>query len=168
MRELPATSSSRARGGFGGRPSEGFNQDKGRQNFRARYTHTSFPVVSVSPSSALSPFGIPSATRTCFIVDCWRIITDDQWVLSTVTEGIRFEFFSGPGYREQSRDIRMTEEAKLVCQEEVKKLLEKGAISIVRDGSSVFFPSSPQTVGLETNYQLEGRKRPPLSAPFQD
>ena len=73
---------------------------------------------------------IPVAGRLKFFLPQWKKITNDQWVLSIIREGLKLDFLSIPpfsGVRETHVDVQKLP----ILLQEVKKLLEKNAIEPV-------------------------------------
>ena len=73
---------------------------------------------------------IPVGGRLQFFIKEWEKITDDKWVLSTIAEGLKFEFISKPkwiGIKETCVPVKNLP----IILTEVESLLEKGAIEPV-------------------------------------
>ena len=73
---------------------------------------------------------IPVGSRLQFFIKEWEKITDDKWVLSTIAEGLKFEFISKPkwiGIKETCVSVKNLP----IIITEVESLLEKGAIEPV-------------------------------------
>ena len=73
---------------------------------------------------------LPVGGRLKFFIDQWRKITDDKWVLSTISKGYKLEFQSFPP-RTGIIQTRATAHALKIINSEVEKLLEKAAIEPV-------------------------------------
>jgi hypothetical protein len=58
----------------------------------------------------------------------WHFITDDPWILSIVTSGYTLDFIEQPFQHAIPADCIMSEEMVMVCDQEVKALLAKGAV----------------------------------------
>ena len=73
---------------------------------------------------------IPVGGRLQFFIKEWEKITVDKWVLSTIAEGLKFEFISKPkwiGIKETCVPVKNLP----IILTEVESLLEKGAIEPV-------------------------------------
>lgn len=66
--------------------------------------------------------------RLAHFLELWSFLTDDQWVLDSVREGVRIPFESTPFQSRPGVNMHMSPEMKRICGSEVLALLEKGAI----------------------------------------
>ena len=73
---------------------------------------------------------IPVGGRLKFFVEQWKMITDDQWVISTIKDGLKLEFLEIPPFS-GIRETVVNAQNQFILQQEVEKLLEKGAIESV-------------------------------------
>ena len=73
---------------------------------------------------------IPVAGRLRFFLPQWEKITNDQWVLSTIKEGLKLEFLSIPPFS-GVKETHVNVQNLPILLQEVKKLLEKSAIEPV-------------------------------------
>ncbi|MCG8045731.1 MAG: hypothetical protein JAY66_08610 [Candidatus Thiodiazotropha taylori] len=73
---------------------------------------------------------IPVGGRLKFFVDQWKLITDDQWVISTIRDGLKLEFLKIPPFSGIKETV-VNVQNHFILQQEVEKLLEKGAIEPV-------------------------------------
>lgn len=73
---------------------------------------------------------IPVGGRLKFFVHEWEKITQDQWVLSVIREGLKFEFMAKPPFS-GIRHTNVNAQNASILLLEVKKLLQKGAIEPV-------------------------------------
>ena len=74
------------------------------------------------------------AFSSCFggrigrFIEGWRAITNDPWILESVAGSVRLEFNSNPTQFTVPRNAVMGSDQEALCNEEVRMLLEKGAI----------------------------------------
>ena len=73
---------------------------------------------------------MPVGGRLRFFIDQWKKITDDKWVLSTISKGYKLEFQNIPPDSGVIQ-TKASAEALKIINLEVEKLLEKGAIEPV-------------------------------------
>ena len=73
---------------------------------------------------------MPVGGRVRFFTDQWKKITDDKWVLSTISKGYKLEFQNIPPDSGVIQ-TKASAEALKIINLEVEKLLEKGAIEPV-------------------------------------
>ena len=73
---------------------------------------------------------IPVGGRLKFFLKEWEMITDDQWVLSTIKEGLKLDFITKPPYT-GVKQTNVTAQNLDILLQEVNALLEKGAIEPV-------------------------------------
>lgn len=73
---------------------------------------------------------IPVGGRLKYFVQEWEKITQDQWVLSVIRDGLKFEFTAKPPYT-GIRHTNVNVQNAAILQSEVEKLLQKGAIEPV-------------------------------------
>ena len=74
----------------------------------------------------------PVAMRLAHFQDNWKVLTTDKWVLEAV-KGFQIPFISQPVQECQPNPPISSKEQSSLIQEEVKALLEKGAIVPVQD-----------------------------------
>ena len=70
---------------------------------------------------------IPVGGRLQFFIKEWEKITDNKWVLSTIAEGLKFEFISKPKWIGTCVPVKNLP----IILTDVESLLEKGAIEPV-------------------------------------
>lgn len=58
----------------------------------------------------------------------WETVTDDHWVLHSVSEGIKLDFVGTPKQTRLPCPVAMSEEMASVCDREVNQLLVKKTI----------------------------------------
>lgn len=58
----------------------------------------------------------------------WREISNDPWVIDTVTNGLWLDFDSNPFQSFIRPEISMNEEQSSLCDQEIEALIGKGAI----------------------------------------
>lgn len=73
---------------------------------------------------------IPVGGRLKFFVHEWEKITQDQWILSVLREGLKLEFTTKPPFS-GVRQTNVNAQNAAILQLEVEKLLQKGAIEPV-------------------------------------
>ncbi|KZS20378.1 Uncharacterized protein APZ42_012950 [Daphnia magna] len=83
-----------------------------------------------------TPMGVASRLKN--FASHWTSVTDDLWVLKTVSEGLRLEFTAEPVQKFLPSEITMSEEMTAICDKQVNELLSKQAINEVMDGSDGF------------------------------
>ena len=112
------------------------------------------------------------AGRLALFRDNWRLITTNQWVLNTI-QGYGIAFTTHPVQHHPLREGASSTQESLLLEEEIQKLLAKGAIVKVpytnrTEGfySSLFLVQ--KKVGLETHYKPQGSQRTHPDCPFQD
>jgi hypothetical protein len=66
--------------------------------------------------------------RVLHFAKMWETVTDDRWVLDSVSNGVKLDFVETPNQTKLPRPITMSKEMASVCDQEVKDLLEKKAI----------------------------------------
>ena len=92
---------------------------------------------------------IPVGGRLRFFVKEWEKITEDQWVLSVLREGLKMDFIQKPPFM-GVKETHVTAQNLNILQLEVDKLLQKGAIENVP-------PESRQT-GFYSTFFLVPKK----------
>ena len=143
---------SKKRGGFEHRKGGGgFFRDKKSKGggSKRRYVVVSPSCSILPPVSVLPPPAVPApadpvakvGARLRDFADNWVSITDDQWVLSTVRNGLLIDFVSQPSQDRLPRDVVMSEREQSICDAEVAAMIDKGAIKEVTDGSKGFVSS---------------------------
>ena len=73
---------------------------------------------------------IPVGGRLRCFYPKWEQITNDQWVLDVIKNGYKFEFLQMPSFN-GIKENKLSKEKLLIIQQEVKELLQKGAIEPV-------------------------------------
>ncbi|EFX67321.1 hypothetical protein DAPPUDRAFT_115527 [Daphnia pulex] len=66
--------------------------------------------------------------RVLHFAKMWETVTDDRWVLDSVSNGVKLDFVETPNQTKLPRPITMSKEMASVCDQEVNDLLEKKAI----------------------------------------
>jgi hypothetical protein len=79
-----------------------------------------------SPCILSTPNVVEIGARLSLFADRWPEVTDDPWVLDTVTDGLKIDFISEPFQRSSPRDVSMSGDMQAVCQAEICSLLKKG------------------------------------------
>ena len=74
--------------------------------------------------------------------EAWLSLTDDQWILSTVSHGYAIDFVKHPIQHSVPSGCTMSKEMELVCDQEVKTLMTKGVIRPVHSNSNDGFISN--------------------------
>ena len=133
----PSERTGRARGRRGVGDSRG---GRGRGNPNPRRYDLSPPLMS-SPCILSTPDVVKIGARLSLFADRWPEVTDDPWVLDTVTDGLKIDFISEPFQRSSPRDVSISGDMQAVCQAEICSLLRKGAIEEITDGSAGFLCS---------------------------
>jgi len=128
------------RGRGGGRGNYGGSHHRGAQGGRGghngRYVSISSPLVNfgcILPNSIPFPQAnadtiLPVGGRLKHFAQNWREISNDQWVISTVSEGLCLDFNSPPIQSFRLPEISMNEEQMALCESEVMALILKQAI----------------------------------------
>ena len=73
---------------------------------------------------------IPVVGRLKFFVDQWKLITEDQWVISTIRDGLKLDFLEIPPFSALKKTV-VNVQNPYIIQQVVEKLLGKGAIEPV-------------------------------------
>ena len=73
---------------------------------------------------------IPVGGRLKYFVHEWEKITQDQWILSVLREGLKLDFMTKPPFS-GVRHTNVNAQNTAILQSEVEKLLQKGAIEPV-------------------------------------
>ena len=114
---------------------------------------------------------LPVGGRLKFFIKEWEKITDDKWVLSTIANGLQFDFLSKPKW-EGVKQTYVDAKHLHVILSEVESLLEKGAIepvplSQIKSGFYSTFFLVPKKTGdlrpgitLAQNFRATSRLRP--------
>ena len=108
-------------------------------------------IQNIFDSDKIAKFPqIPVGGRLMFFIKAWEKITDDQWVLSTIQNGLKLEFVQSPPWL-GIKETRCNAQAMSVLLEEVQSLLQKRAIEIVpRDQAEEGFYSTLFVVPKKT------------------
>ena len=72
------------------------------------------------------------AGRLALFKDYWQLITTDQWVLNNI-QGYEIEFMPHPVQHHPPRERVPSTQESLLLEEEIQKLLTKGAVVKVRN-----------------------------------
>ena len=119
----------------------------------------SFSLTAEHPKSgAASCSSLPATGRTRFCEIAWKALTNDPWVLETVLGGLRIDFVLEPIQTGHLPPLRMADTQAKICEEEVKGLLEKGAIVRIgeKDGFiSPFFAIPKKPTGYRPILNLK-------------
>jgi hypothetical protein len=75
-------------------------------------------VISPHPSASVGG-------RLRLFASVWSSITDDPWVLDTISNGLDIDFISFPVQSAVPRDIKMSVQMAAVCNAEIDSLLQK-------------------------------------------
>ena len=107
--------------------------------------------------------------RLKFFLNKWQQITQDQWVLATIKEGLKLEFLTKPPFS----GIRQTNVNALnldIIQLEVNNLLQKGAIEPVPPDRFLLniISFTKKIRGTKTSNKLETTKQVSTETTFQD
>jgi hypothetical protein len=123
--------SQRSRGGFNNGRSN--YQGRASHNFDGRggYVHSFDSVIPLSPMATMIPVTSQIAGRIRFFCSNWSKISNDPWVLSVVSEGLKLEFTSTPFQLEPSSNMQMSNPPKEICDREVAEMVGKGAVGEV-------------------------------------
>lgn len=89
---------------------------RGRSSRGRRYE----PILSRYPPSLLD---LEIGGRLRFFLDAWSSLSNDFWILETISKGLELEFITQPFQRSLPCAVRMTEAMSLVCEEEVRNLV---------------------------------------------
>ncbi|KAI9553757.1 hypothetical protein GHT06_019015 [Daphnia sinensis] len=100
--------------------------------------HTSRYVSQSSVSTTV----IPIAGRLSFFGDAWSTLSADPWILSTVMEGYHIEFVALPFQEQIPTGCIMSKDMETVSDQEIKLLLEKGAIAPIPSDNTDGFVSN--------------------------
>lgn len=80
-------------GSRGGNFNGGLNSSKGFRNNKQKLRQRYVPVLSAPKQATCSP---PIGDRLRFFVDHWHSISNDPWIIQSVSEGIQIDFESLP------------------------------------------------------------------------
>jgi hypothetical protein len=89
-------------------------------------------VNSSEPSGLVDRVG----ARLLDFAKNWKDVTNDSWVLESVSEGIKLDFVETPKQLSYPRPVAMSADMLRVCDQEVEDLLKKGAIVRVLDSGT--------------------------------
>ena len=81
---------------------------------------------------------VPLAGRIAHFRSNWEAITQDSWVLQTIS-GFRIEFLQTPYQSHRPPQIPFTLEEERCMQEEIQSMLNKHAISEIESTQEGFF-----------------------------
>ncbi|EFX78943.1 hypothetical protein DAPPUDRAFT_320020 [Daphnia pulex] len=127
--------SSHHHGREGGRHSANSNFPSGsNRGFNNNFSGKEY----VNPSASLiGDFGYVGG-RVRFSADFWPTLTSDQWVIRSVSEGVRISLISIPSVPFTQSNMGMSAELEAICDTEVQSLLQKKAIEIVPETELCF------------------------------
>ena len=115
---------------------------------------------------------IPVGGRLKFFVDRWKLITDYQWVISTIRDGLKLEFLEISLFS-RIKEIVVNAQNQNILQLGVKRnILEKGAIEPVpfqdsqRGFYSTFFLVPKKSGKLRPVINWLGARKTGLSPPY--
>jgi hypothetical protein len=108
------------------RPKKNFSNDRRYVPRWSFINSPSLPVISPPPSVG---------GRLRFFASVWASITDDPWVLDTISNGLDIDFISVPVQTARPRDIGMSVKMAAVCNAEIDSLLQKKAVVEIFDNS---------------------------------
>ncbi|KAI9551304.1 hypothetical protein GHT06_002504 [Daphnia sinensis] len=104
---------------------EGFRNNK--QKSSQRYV----PVLSEPKQAACSS---PIGGRLRFFVHFWHSISNDPWIIQSISEGVKIDFVSPPFQSHYQGNMLMGKNQLEICEQEIKSLLEKRAIEPIEPG----------------------------------
>ena len=107
-------------------------------------------VVPIMPQHKL-------AGRLAYHLSNWQVLTKDQWVLNTV-QGYSMDFISEPHQGAPPHTPQYSSEQHQLIEEEVRALLQKGAVSKIQRGNQAGFYSNLFLVP-----QKDGGQRPVIN-----
>jgi hypothetical protein len=137
-------SSSQNKGNFSGNSSNNFRSvSHGYLTPPVSPTINDFtPPISPSVNHLTRPISSPPVGgRLRLFASRWREITQDPWVIRSVSDGYQVAFVEEPSQTVSPDPISMSAVLFTVCDQEVKSLLLKGAIEPVKD-AELFFIST--------------------------
>ena len=113
----------------------------GRGGHSGWYVPFSYPLVTTEhnlPNTVPSPLAyadsiLPMGGRLKNSAQNWREISNDPWVISTVSEGLWLDFQSPPIQSFRFPEISMNAEQMALCDSEVKALILKQAIVLSKE-----------------------------------
>ncbi|XP_057365008.1 uncharacterized protein LOC130685703 [Daphnia carinata] len=76
--------------------------------------------------------------RLIAFADRWTVVTDDKWILDSLSHGVKLDFSISPTHRTIPVSVVMPKEMEAVCDREVRDLVRKRAIREITDGSEGF------------------------------
>ena len=114
-------------------------QGRGKNSDRRYVSNVS---VNVSVPISNPPEELKIDARVATFASNWLMITDDPWVIETVSNGLRLDFLSAPFQSSFPKSVAMSEDMKTVCDLEVKNLIAKNAITEITGNGSDGFISS--------------------------
>lgn len=110
---------------------------RGRGNISRRYELSH--ILPSSPRSCnYSPERAKVGARLLGFAHYWTTVTDDQWVLNTVTNGLVIHFLSPPVQHSLPHEVVMSDEMQSICNSELSSLLKKRAVTEVTERSDGF------------------------------
>ena len=77
------------------------------------------------------------AGRLAYFIDTWKVLTGDPWVLDAIV-GYQISFKAEPSQVQRPLEAMFSKEQAALLREEVKSLLQKGAISPQRESIGGF------------------------------
>ena len=113
----------------------------GRGGHNGRYLPFSYPLAitnHIPPNAVPLPVAydiliLPVGGRLKQFVQNWREISNDPWVINTVSEGLWLDFQSPPIQSFRFPEISMNAEQMALCDSEVEALILKNAIVLSRE-----------------------------------
>ena len=99
---------------------------------------------------------LPLAGRLSRFLSNWKVITQDEWVLQTVT-GYRIEFLRKPWQNHKPPQITLTEREEECMLSEISNMLDKQAISETENSSQGFYSQ------MFLVPKKDGRQRPVIN-----
>ncbi|KZS16152.1 Uncharacterized protein APZ42_018153 [Daphnia magna] len=75
-----------------------------------------------------------SSQRLRFFVHFWHSISNDPWIIQSLSEGVKIDFVSPPFQSHYQSNMLMGKDQLEICEQEIKSLLEKRAIEPIEPG----------------------------------
>ena len=131
-------SSSSSRGVKGGRSGSGsgfnlhgsFNKRGSKQGSFSRNSRSVSSKIILAVPQCMLPLvvDVKVGGRVSQFAPFWQHLTADDWVLSSVSEGVRIPFASTPFQSHPGKNMPFSPELTAICQSEIYSLLAKGAV----------------------------------------
>lgn len=125
-----------ARGGRGS--GRGAGRGNGRGSYKSAKGYEHFLICIDFPSPSYIPEDSIVGGRLKYFAVAWSCITDDPWVLESITNGLRLEFECFPPISDIPKTIPMSQQMEAVCESEIRDLLDKKAVTEISFGSHRF------------------------------